>query len=214
MAGVVIVVGGGIAAVALLLPRVEDAAYAALSGDAGARELETEVPSGWSAVPVMGGTGTVKHDPAWEDVAEYFDAQAMETEMAVQTGVDVAFHGAWLVAGDLEGDSTALVVLSIADVGGASSARLEARAFVGSSTFGIEGAETTSEGPVRTAAGYTGYLAEYEFPMYGKTWPNMVGVVVEGNSQLVVYTLGSSTTGSGDESVEAVLDSLQIVERR
>ncbi|WP_062131174.1 DUF2510 domain-containing protein [Demequina aestuarii] len=210
LASVVTLVVGGIAAIALVVPRLEDAATAALNADPNARALEGEERTGWSATPVMGGAGTIKFDPAWGNVEEYVDGQAMEADMAARGVVGASFDGAWLIDGDLEADSTVMIVISVPDVGGASSARLEAQSFIANLTFDIEGTKILAEGPVVTGGGYSGYVAEYEFPLYGDTWPNAVGVVVEGSSQVLAYTLGSATTGSGIEAVESALDSLAL----
>lgn len=210
VAGVTVLVVGAIAAVAIFLPRLEDATMAALNSEPTGRPLESSDRSGWSATPAMGGTATFKYDPAWEDASDYVDGQAMEATMQAEGGVDATFDGAWLVAGDMEADSTVVIAVSVEDVGGSSSARLEATGFITNLTFGVEGTDTTAEGPVLTSGGYEGYVAEYEFPLYGETWPNSVGVVVEGNSQLLVYSLGSASTGSGIEAVESVLDSLEV----
>ena len=208
VAGALIVLGGIAVAVAIGAGRFADATIA--RGDGDARPLEVTIPADWEQVPVMGSAGSIAHSARWEDVSDWIGATQIEESAIEKIGVPISVDGAWLVSGDLQNGAVILVATSAADVGGPSSARLEAHAFLDSAGLGVEGIEITSEGEVLTSAGFTGYVIEYEFPYYGETLTNAVGVITDGPRQLLVYTNGSETLGSGVEELEIVLDSLTL----
>ncbi|WP_062294643.1 DUF2510 domain-containing protein [Demequina phytophila] len=205
IAGAVVLLGliGG--AIAMIVPELADAA-----SEAGGRELTAAPGDGWSTQDVLEGGGTIAVDPAWEDVTDIIGVSEMEDQMAGPLDVDVHVDGAWLTAGDVETGGVMLMVISAVDTGGPSVARVETTAFISSATAGFEDVTTTAQGAVRTSSGLTAYLAEYEHPYYDLISTNAVGVVVDGERQVLVYSTGSDTLGSGVENVETVLNSLTI----
>ncbi|MDN4477998.1 DUF2510 domain-containing protein [Demequina sp. SYSU T00039] len=211
---VVLAVVGGIAAVAVVGSLVYSGvtqAIAGVTGSAGdSRALTAAAPATGVEVPVMGGRGTITLDPSWEDISEVSGTDAMEAQIVEETGIDSQVAGAWLLAGDLVDGGVALLAYSAGDVGGPSAPRIEAHAFLQSSTAGIDDVVVTSEGAVTTAAGLDGYIIEYGFPLYGIQLTNAIGVVVEGSSVMIVSTNGNDELGSGVAELESVLNSLTL----
>lgn len=208
--GVVVLVVGGVAALALVLPRLEDSFLASMDRDPNARDLEAGDITDWTTIPVMDGAATVALDPAWEDISEYVDSASMEALLSEEAGVDIRVHGTWLTSGEIWTGGTAIDIVSIADAGGPSSARLEANAYMMSVRADFDDVVITSEGPVRTEHGYQGYVIEYEAPLLADLMVNTVGIVIDDHRQLLVQSSGLSESGSGVEHMEAVLDSLVI----
>lgn len=165
------------------------------------------VPDGWARTSILNGGGTVAYNPEWEDVSDLIGADAIE-QNALDYGVEVSVDGAWQLGGDYDTGMSLIAIHTAVDVGGPSSARIEALAFVKSVTTGIDEVEITSEGPFTTAYGHEAYLVEYEFPYYGEQLTDAVAVIVNGHSQVVVYTNGSEALGSGIDELEMMLDSI------
>lgn len=204
---------GGLALLALfgwLLGAVVPAIVAAASGAGDSRELTAAAPAPGVELQVMGGRGTITVDPAWEDISAISGTDAIEAQIVAETGIDSEVAGAWLLGGDLVDGGVSLLAYSAGDVGGPTASRIEALAFLRSSTAGIDDVVVTSEGAVTTATGVDGYVIEYGFPLYGIQVTNAIGVVVEGSSVMIVSTSGSEELGSGVGDLEAVLNSLQI----
>ncbi|WP_297084048.1 DUF2510 domain-containing protein [uncultured Demequina sp.] len=211
VAGVVAVVVLGIVAAAVVLPRLEGAALSAIDG-AGATSLEADVPDAWTTVATLEGAGTIGYDPTWDDVRVQLGASTIEALTLQETGIDVRVDGAWMMEGSWETGGSALTVMSAADVGGPSSARLEAEAFLLSSTAELEDVMKISEGAVETAAGYTAYVIEFGYSLYGERLTNTVGVVVEGPRQVIVSASSLEQYGTQVDVVQAMLSSLTIDE--
>ncbi len=210
------IVLGSLALVALLsvgasvlLTRIVDTTQDAINGGEG-RVLEASVPDDWAEFSVMDERGTIAIDPAWEDISEYFGLEAALSQASVPAGVTFNESGAWLLAGDLTNGGVSLTVTSVADVGGTSTARIEAQAYIRGNTEGLDGVEITSEGPITTSAGASGYMMTYEAPYLGEQLTGAVGVIVDGSSQLLVGAFGSEALGSGLTELETVLNSLTL----
>lgn len=167
------------------------------------------VPDGWARTSILNGSGTIAYNPEWEDVSDYLGADLIEQE-ALDSGFELSVDGAWGLRGDIETGMSMVAVQTTPDVGGPSSARIEAQAFIKGVTMGVENVEISSEGPVTTAYGHEAYLIEYEFPYYGEQLTYAVAVIVSGRSQVIIYSGGSETLGSGLEELELMLDSVWI----
>ncbi|WP_062298987.1 DUF2510 domain-containing protein [Demequina maris] len=204
VAGTIVLLGliGGV--IGMATPLITEAAKS------NARELTATPGDGWTSHPILAGDGTISVDPEWDDVTDIIGVSAMEDQMAGPLDLDLRVDGAWLTAGTVEDGGVVLMVVSIADAGGPSTARVETTGFISSATAGFEDVTTTAQGDVRTVSGLTGYVAEYEFPIYDLIASDAVGVVVDGERQVLVYSSGSDDLGSGIEDVEAVLNSLEL----
>ncbi|BDZ62628.1 hypothetical protein Lsed01_00727 [Demequina sediminis] len=167
------------------------------------------VPDGWARTSILNGSGTIAYNPEWEDVSDYLGADLIEQE-ALDSGFELSVDGAWGLRGDIETGMSMVAVHTMPDVGGPSSARIEAQAFVKGATIGVEDVEIFSEGPVTTSHGHEAYQIELGFPYYGEQLTYTVAVIVSGHSQVIVYASGSETLGSGIDELELMLDSVWI----
>ncbi|WP_062517043.1 DUF2510 domain-containing protein [Demequina gelatinilytica] len=182
----------------------------AATGSEGGQTLEAPVSTTWTAMPILDGGGSVAYDPSWQDISDVIGADLIESQAADQMGGELFVDGAWLVSGDLVNGGVSAVAISVPDVGGPSSARLEALAFVSNATAGVEDVEITAQRAVTTTRGLGGYIIEFGFPMYGLQIQNTVGVIVDGRSQVLIYTNGSDTLGSGVDTLESLLNSVEV----
>jgi len=199
----------GVVAVVMLLPQLEEAALSAFDGT-GAEALEADIPESWTTMAVLEGGGAIAHDPTWEDVRVEMGASSIEALTLQETGIDMRVDGGWMMGGTWETGGSVLTLLSAADLGGPSSARLEAEGFLVQSTSELEDVAKISSQSVETAAGYTAYVIEFEYSFYGERLMDTVGVVVDGPREVIVYASSLEEYGTRVDVVEAMLNSLTI----
>lgn len=207
---IILSVFGGLFALAIFAAIALNAARDVLNDSDQAEPLAAEVPSAWVTTPVLHGAGTLSYDPQWEDAMDLVSALGIDEAMAVDDDFDAIVDGAWMISGDHEYGGTVLMVISVADAPGQSRPSFEVQSFIDGATDGLDDFTTTRQGAVRTVTGLSGYTAEFEYPLYDDVILNSVGVVVDGNQQVLVTTVGSHATGAGTEQMETVLNSLQL----
>jgi hypothetical protein len=173
-----------------------------------AAEPMATLPEGWARTSILKGAGTVAYRPEWEDISVASGTDAIEQEAWDNWGIEMSFDGAWKSGGDLETAYTSIYVQSVVDVGGPSSARQEAQGIFESDSTGLDNVEIASEGAVTTAYGASGYVIEYHAPYYDDVLTNSIAVLVDGNSQVVIYVYGSERTGTGTAELTTMLDSI------
>lgn len=201
-----IVVGVSVVVIIVLVSLVAGA-FSVFTDIRSGESLDAPVPEEWSTIPVMEGRGFISLDPTWSDVSDYAGADLLEQSGNEASGLDFVVDGIWEVDDPSHDTGVWLTVWSAADVGGPSTARLEAWASVNNSNEGIDDVEVTSERAFTTATGHRGYLIEYTYPYYSDQISVAVGVIVDGRSHLVVFAEGDDTVGDGVDVLETVLNS-------
>lgn len=205
----VLALGGGAAYVYFMAPGLIDDVRALITGD-DSRELTAEPGADWASASILAGAGTLAYDPSWTDVAELMGDDESLTELSEITGGSGALDGLWIIDGDLLGSGVMLMAFSAADVGAETDAELELHAFVEASTEEGQTLTTLSEEPVRTAHGLSGHVGEYRLTMDGQSMLVNVGVMVEGEQQVYLYTMGSEEFPGAITDLEAMMNSLTV----
>ncbi|WP_084124771.1 DUF2510 domain-containing protein [Demequina sp. NBRC 110054] len=171
----------------------------------------TATTDGWDRIDVFGGNGTVAVDPEWEDVYDEVGGPAMSTQMSADAGFTVLVEGAWITGTDADGYSKVLYLYAVPELAGATSPKLQVDGFIGDAQVGEENTTTDNGEAVVTGDGLHGYVAEFSYDLYGWSYTDSVGCIVEGRRELLVYVAsGSDQLDSGIDDVEAVMNSLTL----
>ncbi len=200
----------GLAVLAIVVAGVLQAVRGATGSGETGETLLADVPAEWTTASTLKGAGTFAYDPDWTDAMDFIGADELEEFMNLGSGLETTVDGAWFVNGGPLAGGTVLMVISLPEAPGPSTAAFEVQTYIQGATDGLEGSKTTGQGPVKTKNGLSGYTAEFEYPIYTEVMLNTVGIVVDGKQQVLVSTAGLPSSGSGKEEMLAVLNSLEI----
>ncbi|WP_144016076.1 DUF2510 domain-containing protein [Demequina sp. NBRC 110052] len=177
-------------------------------GDGDERTL-TAKADGWTSFDVLAGHGTIQLDPAWEDAYDLVDGDAVGAQMSADAGTTISVEGAWITETDADGNSNVLFVMTVPALPGGTTPKLEVEGFIGDTQVGEENTVTETAGPVVTGNGLHGYVAEFSYDLYGWSYTDAVGSIIEGKREVIVYASnGSDQLPTGIVEVETVLNSL------